>query len=291
VGHKPVTSVLLGGDDHEALMLNWRTRERQWELEELDREKQLELEQERASRFAQQQREKARREKEKTLKEIEASLQHPQQLPPNHEQPTLPNTSAQTSMQANESKQPQQKQPGKSDKQMYNMRNGGRPGGNPHHHRMHHHNDPMLSPIPDVPSADERSDHDTPKRLAAKDLLTKTTASNNGSHPLLANNSSRHQTNAVSANIRLGPDDDAQTLAVEQKQAESITGMLNNFSKALGDIRDIREKRMKSEFSHACFVSPLSFLRLLLPLRTSSRPLSVMAVGAVTSDNFHSCFM
>ncbi len=69
-----------------------------------------------------------------------------------------------------------------------------------------------------------------------QDLLTKTTASNNGSHPLLANNSSRHQTNAVSANIRLGPDDDAQTLAVEQKQAESITGMLNNFSKALGKL-------------------------------------------------------
>ena len=72
VGHKPVTSVLQVGD--EPLMINWRTRERQWELEELDREKQLEVERERAAHFAKEQKEKARREKEKALKEIEASL-------------------------------------------------------------------------------------------------------------------------------------------------------------------------------------------------------------------------
>merc|ERR1719450_607518 len=32
----------------------------------------------------------------------------------------------------------------------------------------------------------------------------------------------------------------------EQQTGESISGMLSNFSKALGDIRDIREKRMKN---------------------------------------------
>lgn len=74
IGHKPVTSVLQTGDDESALMMNWRTRERQWEMEELDREKQLELERERAAKFAQTQREKARREKEKALREIEEAL-------------------------------------------------------------------------------------------------------------------------------------------------------------------------------------------------------------------------
>ena len=73
VGHQPVPSVLQTGEDLPSFM-NWRTRERQWELEELDREKQLELERERASRYAHSQKEKARREKEKTLKDIEASL-------------------------------------------------------------------------------------------------------------------------------------------------------------------------------------------------------------------------
>ena len=75
VGHQPVTSILAGFGDNDPLdFLNWRTRERQWELEELDREKQLELERERASAYALKQKEKARREKEKTLKDIEASL-------------------------------------------------------------------------------------------------------------------------------------------------------------------------------------------------------------------------
>ena len=33
-----------------------------------------------------------------------------------------------------------------------------------HRGRMMMHPDASLSPIPDVPSADEKSDHDTPKR-------------------------------------------------------------------------------------------------------------------------------
>ncbi len=40
-------------------MVNWRTRERLWEQEELDREKQLELERMRAEKFVQRQKEKA----------------------------------------------------------------------------------------------------------------------------------------------------------------------------------------------------------------------------------------
>jgi hypothetical protein len=43
-------------------------------MEELDREKQLELERERSTNFCKLQREKARKENEKTLKDIEAGL-------------------------------------------------------------------------------------------------------------------------------------------------------------------------------------------------------------------------
>ena len=42
IGHKPVPSIL-DGPNVDPAMLNWRTRERQWELEELDREKQIEI--------------------------------------------------------------------------------------------------------------------------------------------------------------------------------------------------------------------------------------------------------
>ena len=75
IGQQPLTSVLQTSDmDIDPLMYNWRTRERQWEIEELDREKQLELERERATKFAKLQREKARKENEQVLKDIEASL-------------------------------------------------------------------------------------------------------------------------------------------------------------------------------------------------------------------------
>jgi hypothetical protein len=70
------------------------------------------------------------------------------------------------------------------------------------------------------------------------------------------NNQQRHQqqkglVNASSSN-RLGQNGGSGTAQLgdsEQSEGERITGMLDNFAKALGDIRDIREKRMKSEFS------------------------------------------
>ena len=75
IGQQPLTSVLQTSDmEIDPLMYNWRTRERQWEMEELDREKQLELERERSTNFCKLQREKARKENEKTLKDIEAGL-------------------------------------------------------------------------------------------------------------------------------------------------------------------------------------------------------------------------
>jgi hypothetical protein len=101
----------------------------------------------------------------------------------------------------------------------------------PHHRgsgRAGRQGSDKLSPIPDVPSADERSEHETPKHrsshLAAKDLLA-TSANGQRSHLELL---------------------EPTTTTGAADKGESITGMLNNFSKALGDIRDIREKRMKS---------------------------------------------
>eukprot|EP00093_Oithona_nana_P012607 12607.XXX_576979_584867_1 [CDS] Oithona nana genome sequencing. len=264
-------------------MINWRTRERQWELEELDREKQLEIERERASCYAKEQKEKARREKEKALKEIEASLLYNTVVQPSSTTPStvtisasstatgsmLTTASSNSSMDHSKDKHHHYQQQHRSNNR--NSRDRSRHHQNQHHHGHHRGggDSDLLSPIPDVPSADERSDHDTPKHhrnaVTAKDLHT-TASYKPENQPRSHHGQQRQQqkglVNASSSN-RLGQNGGSGTAQLgdpEQSEGERITGMLDNFAKALGDIRDIREKRMKSEFSCMSTKKSLCFL-------------------------------